>query len=195
MKIFRFLLLISVLWSCSSGDGLQREENGSPKEENPVDKPDDLVIDEGTGTKVVYEKDHILYTFVLQNKDGNADSLFLEGEQISFCFSVTNNSKEDFPYDYRDIGQIKEFGVIYNAENDEYVGKAFARSTTEGRQCVSPGETNGYCIVYPFVEPSTYSHNSESLKKGRYYTKFEGDLPCESFVIALPEFRIDFVVE
>jgi len=148
---------------------------------------DDLSWDISPDSKsqvIEKEIDGIAFKFCLLNEQGKPATVFNEGENISFYFSVTNRSKKDFYYDAYLLGYDKNFLRVFNSSGFDF-GK-----------CYKPlNHTDIGVAAYPFNDGDTYTfivswiHEKEmimkggdfayqsiptqALEKGNYFTNFK----------------------
>ena len=156
----------------------------------------DWEISPGIGGDVIQKKvDGIEFKFCLLNEEGEAATVFNEGENFSFYFSVTNNSnKKLYFYPYFAFDQEIDFCRIYDSKDHDH-GKPFeflgADEIGIGGYPFNSGDA--YVFEQNFVDDrdSTWnwkhgwyeSAHQKPLTKGDYYTefkssfKFEGDQP------------------
>jgi hypothetical protein len=105
------LVFAGIMTSCEkeNTDGLNFREitTGS---ENPV---------------INYVVNGIAFNFCLLNEDGNPSTIFNEGENFSFYFSVMNKRNKSLYFDYDFIYSTEPvFCRVYNADNKDF-GKPY----------------------------------------------------------------------
>ena len=129
--------------------------------------------------------DGIEFKFCLLNEDGEAVTVFNEGENFSFYFSVTNNRNEKlYFYPYFAYSNDNNFCSVYDSD-DEYLGKPFNfKGADEIGIGAYPFESGDTCIFEePWVNSTDTiwrwkygyyeSANQELLAGGNYYTEFK----------------------
>ena len=162
LKISVFLLLFSLM-----GAGCEKEEEQ---------------INNATIQK---EIDGIKFKFCLLNEQGKPDTIFNQGENFSFYFSVTNNSREKYYFYpgyayYNDV----EFCKVYDS-NSQSKGKPYKVNTVldigAGAYPFDIGDS--YIFEQPWAddrdsiwdwgEGTFESTHQKPLDKGNYYTEFQ----------------------
>jgi len=129
--------------------------------------------------------DGISYKFCLLNEAGEAATVFDEGENFSFYFSVTNNRNEDFYFD-PDYARSNKNGFcrVHTTENSD-LGKPYELlyALLVGSPAYPFYSGDSYVFEVPwrddrdsvwFWQKGTYeSTHRELLEKGSYYTGFK----------------------
>ena len=130
------------------------------------------------------EIDGIAFKFCLLNEQGKPATVFNEGENFSFYFSVTNQSKKDFYYDAYLLAYDKKFLRTYTSSNFD-LGKSYnpLLHTDIGIAAYPFNDGDVYIIKVPWlhekgsvlcVENFWYeSIIQKPLVKGFYYTNFK----------------------
>ena len=126
----------------------------------------------------------IVFKFCLLNEQDKPATIFKEGENFSFNFSVTNQSKKDLYYDAYLLSYNKQFLRIYNSSNFDF-GKSYEPILHEDIGIVAYPFNDGdvKIIKVPWlhekqlvlrVEDFRYeSIVQKPLAKGFYYTNFK----------------------
>ncbi|GET22099.1 hypothetical protein [Prolixibacter denitrificans] len=156
------------------------------------------------------EVNGIVFKFCLLNENGAPATIFNEGENFSFFFSVTNNSHNDLYFDpdfayYAD----NSFCKVYTS-NDEDLGKPFKVLTvlTIGTAAYPfpTGESRVFQqswvddrdSVWSWEKATYESTHQPYLEKGNYYTafkyrfRFEGKHSIQTDTLS---FRINFRIQ
>jgi len=174
MKTFILKFSAAFLLLALLGAGCEKEEDGpweiSPQSKNPV---------------ILKEVKGIEFKFCLLNEQGEPSTIFNEGENFTFYFSVTNNRDEKLNFDpgFAYSNDV-DFCEVYNVKN-ENIGRPFQLETAldigSGAYPFDKGETyvfeeqwmdNRKSVWY--WEKGTYvSTHQEPLIKGNYYTAFK----------------------
>lgn len=180
------------------------------------DKSDELVweISSGSEQNIIQNKvKGIVFKFCLLNEEGIPTTVFNEGENFSFYFSVTNNRNEKlyfipvFAYSNED-----DFCRIYNS-SDQDLGKSYY---FKGADLIGigafPFESSSSCIFqqqwidnrntdWKWEHGNFESLNREVLAKGYYYTEFKhnfefvyGDSSSKLYTSTL-SFKIHFKIQ
>lgn len=175
------------------------------------EKEDELLweISPDSKTAVIQKGvDGIEFKFCLLNEEGKPATVFNEGENFSFYFSVTNNSSEKF-YFYPGYAYSDEFSRVYSSNNQDK-GQPYQTINVldigVGAYPFNIGES--YIFEQPWVdvrdsnwswEKATYkSTHKPYLEKGNYYTgfkyrfQFEGEKPVNMDTL---NFKINFKIK
>jgi hypothetical protein len=174
MKTFLLKFSVAFLLLALLGAGCDEEDDGtweiSPQSKNPV---------------ILKEVKGIEFKFCLLNEQGEPSTVFNEGENFTFYFSVTNNRDEDLNFDP---------GFAYSNEND--FCKVFdSKHQDLGKPFLFLGYDKVGSGAYPFLKGQMYVFeqqwldNREStwrwqygyfesaslppLSNGNYYTDFK----------------------
>lgn len=127
----------------------------------------------------------IVFKFCLLNEDGEPATVFNEGENFSFYFSVTNNRNEKlyfipkFAYSNDD-----NFCRIFSLSNQDFGKPYFFRGVELIGIGAFPFESNASCVfqqqwidnrnsAWEWEHAFYESLNREILAKGDYYTEFK----------------------
>ncbi len=148
-------------------------------------KDDIFELDIGDKNAVIQkEVNGIEFKFCLLNEQGEPATIFNEGENFFFQFSIKNNTNESLPfYDYG-YYDLDDFCAV-NSGNKFY-GKPFVYKVYSGtfytadRRLLPPGSENYKFIVPWYDERNDWqlfwgefeSTKQPLLKKGKYYTQF-----------------------
>jgi len=170
IKIFKLSLIALLLSFISAG----------------CQKDDIFELDIGDENAVILKEiDGIEFKFCLLNKEGEPATIFNEGENFTFYFSVTNKSTQDLFFDPNfAYTNDNDFCRIYSS-NNQNLGKPFIFS---GYDKLGLG-------AYPFASGQTYTYQEQwiddrdsiwtwqhgyynsakqaHLIKGDYYTNFK----------------------
>jgi hypothetical protein len=152
----------------------------------------------------------IVFEFYLLNEEGVASTVFNEGENFSFYFSVTNNRNEKFYfYPGYALSYENNFCEVFNSDNKSY-GKPFILGVINLIGIGGfPFDTEAVCF---FKQPWSDNRDSiwrwgpghftstfrERLPKGNYYTsfsypfEFEGESSKYSYPL---QFKINFMIK
>lgn len=156
------------------------------------------------------EVDGIEFKFCLLNEEGKPATVFNEGENFSFYFSVTNNSSEKF-YFYPGYAYSNEdgFSRVYNSDNQDK-GKPYqvinVLDIGVGAYPFNIGESYIFEQSWVDVRDSNWSWGKATykstykpyLEKGNYYTgfkyrfQFEGEKPLKKDTL---NFKINFKIQ
>jgi hypothetical protein len=140
---------------------------------------------ESKNAMIQQEVDGIEFKFCLLNEEGEPATVFNEGENFSFYFSVTNKRDEKLNFDagFAQTNQ-NDFCDIYDSE-DQNIGKPYNVLTVLmiGAGAYPFQSDTTYVFEVPWVdnrndiwfwEKATYeSSHREPLEKGDYYTGFK----------------------
>ncbi len=156
--------------------------------------------------------DGIGFKFCLLNEQGEASTVFNEGENFSFHFSVTNYRTEDFYFDPEYAKENENgFCKIYTSENTD-LGKPFeflyallvgapAYPFNPGNSCVFEVPWSDDRETEWFWKLGTFeSTHKNLLEKGSYYSEFkygflfEGVRGNSDLRIDTLSFRINFEI-
>ncbi len=128
------------------------------------------------------EVDGIEFKFCLLNEQGEPATVFNEGENFTFQFSIKNNTNKSLPfYDYG-FYELNDFLAVKS--DKETFGRPFnliGYNPTKELRWLHAEENNSYNFLVPWYDEreewQLYWGNFESTKqpllnKGRYYTQF-----------------------
>lgn len=130
------------------------------------------------------EIDGIAFKFCLLNEQGKPATVFNEGENFSFYFSVTNCSKKDFYFDAYLLAYDKNFLRIYSSSNYNF-GKSYKPlfHTDIGIAAYPFNDGDSYIFNVPWMHEKEANFKGEdfeyqsiitkSLGKGNYFTGFK----------------------
>lgn len=181
-RIVRFSLTIFIMISIM-GVGCERQDDDILPMEIGPDSKDQIIQNTIDG---------IGFKFCLLNEQGEASTVFYEGENFSFLFSVTNYRTDDFYFvpDYARENE-NDFCRVYTAENSD-LGKPFELLYALGIGMpgypFNPGESYDFEATWCndtesvwFFQNGTYSSTKrEQLNKGSYYTRFKSKFYLKS---------------
>jgi len=130
------------------------------------------------------EIDGIAFKFCLLNEQGKPATVFNEGENFSFYFSVTNQSKKDFFYDAYLLAFDKNFLRIYNSSDFDFEKSYKPLNHTDiGVAAYSFNDGDVYIFKVPWLHEKNSVLCNEKfwyesivrkpLVKGFYYTNFK----------------------
>ncbi len=147
---------------------------------------------------IVKEVDGIEFKFCLLNEQGEPATVFNEGENFTFLFSIKNNTKEKVqasPMSLLPFTYTKDFFAV--KKRNKYYGKAYLYDFPEDYEPVFPeilswlGPSKTYIISSPLCE----NRNDVSLKKGVYYTSFSNTFDFGSVKTDKLTFKINFKIK
>jgi len=127
----------------------------------------------------------IVFKFCLLNEQGQPATVFNEGDNFSFYFSVTNQSKKDFYYNAYKLAYDKNFLRIYASSSNFDFGKSYEPllQTDIGIAAYPFDDGDVYNIKVPWLHEKdsvlcaeNFCYESiiqEPLVKGSYYTSFK----------------------
>jgi hypothetical protein len=203
MKTKKLLLVMSFLFIITGMGGCD-------------DKSDDLVwkISPESGQTVIQnEVDGIIFKFCLLNEAGNPATVFKEGENFTFYFSVTNNRNKklffapDFAY-----SNENGFCDVYTSDGQN-IGMPYkflqALMIGSGAYPFESGESKVFQVQWtdnrdaPWNwEKGTYESSHQApLIKGHYYTEFkhqfwfDGTSDNSDIITDILNFKINFKIE
>ena len=87
------------------------------------------------------EIDGIEFKFCLLNDDGEPSTVFNEGENFTFQFSIKNNINDTLPFSDYGFYKLNDFYAVKSIDN--YYGKAFSfvnNAYSENLRMLPPGE-------------------------------------------------------
>ncbi|MDR1153180.1 MAG: hypothetical protein LBL04_00590 [Bacteroidales bacterium] len=126
----------------------------------------------------------IAFKFCLLNEHGKPATVFGEGENFNFYFSVANQSKKDFYYNAGELSYNKSFLCVYDSSGFDF-GKSYHPLPQRDIGIAAYPFKNGsvHIIKVPWLhekdsvmcaENFCYkSHIQKPLVKGSYYTGFK----------------------
>ena len=151
------------------------------------------------------EVDGVEFKFGLLNENGEPATVFREGENFTFHFSVKNNTTQDLFFD-RNVLLNSEFCTVYAMENNKRIGTPF-----EGKYLYLIGRGAFQLVqggIDSFEVPwednrDEWSHSSISfnsthqkpLSKGSYYTGFTHQFNFENVKTKALTFKITFEIK
>jgi len=169
-----------------------------------------LEISPNSKTAVIQkEVDGIEFKFYLLNEQGNPSTVFNEGENFSFYFSVTNNSGEKLYFEPGFAYSNSNFCKVYSFKNQD-LGQPFRLITVLDIGIGAyPFEKGDTCVfeqlwvddrdsIWDWQKAVYQSTHKEFLPKGDYYTEFKhkfrfaGNQPINSDTL---NFRINFRIK
>ncbi len=219
LKISTILLLFTIMGAgCeneSSPDNpyqKEEEEKENNKEKEEVDEIPLVEISPNSKDTVIQKSiDGIDFKFCLLNENGEPATIFNEGENFSFYFSVINNRENDslcFDPDFvynKDV----DFCKVFDSENQD-LGRPYELLCIEDILICFPFNTaDSYVFEVPWLDRSDATLqwdgqflriHQEPLTQGEYYTGlkyrfgFWRKLFEPSFSIDT-NFRINFVIQ
>ena len=143
-------------------------------------------ISPGSKSQVIEKKiDGIAFKFCLLNEQGKPATVFNEGDNFSFYFSVTNQSKKDFYYDGYRLAFDENFLRVYNLSNFDFEKSYKPLSHTDIGIAAYPfNDGDIYIIKIPWLQHEkdsilcveNFCYESiiqKPLIKGFYYTNFK----------------------
>ena len=192
-------LLLIIL---GSGCGMEHQENERFWEISP----------ESTTSMIETSIDGIGFKFCLLNEQGEPSTIFKEGENFSFYFSVKNNRNERlifFP-EYTFVDR-NDFCRVYSDKNED-LGKPFHGLPHIDLGGLYPFESGESCVfeqawldnremVNWWKGCCYHVDQKEPLEKGSYYTsfnsrfQFDRSLDKPSLKIDTLNFRINFKIQ
>ncbi len=205
LKISTILLLFTIMGAgCENDNSLDNNQEGK-------DSIDEISLN-SKDTVIQKSIDGIDFKFCLLNEDGEPATVFNEGENFSFYFSVINNRDDslyfdmDFIYRYPDINFCK----VFDAENQD-LGRPYKLLTPTDVLIYYPFDPEqSYTFEVSWTENREYiwwhegiasqSLHREPLIKGKYYTglkyqfRFLRKHGGPVLVIDV-NFRINFVIQ
>jgi len=154
----------------------------------------------------------IAFKFCLLNEQGKPATVFNEGDNFSFYFSVSNNSKKDYFYAGGDIACDKNFFRVYNSSGYDF-GKSYSPLPTPEVGIVRFPFNAGtvHIIKVPWLHEKdsilcaeNFCYESiiqKPLVKGIYYTGFkysfyfQGQNESNTFRTDSINFKINFKIQ
>ena len=148
----------------------------------------------------------ISFKFYMLNEKGEKATVFDEGVNFSFCYSVTNNREDSVEYYPTEIYTNRDFFAVKNSNGDFYERPSGMPAILKVYRGVwiKSGET----LVFntPWIdnreswnwELATFLPvNQQPLPKGDYYTEFTSDLDFNHRRLHVENFtfRINFKVQ
>lgn len=148
----------------------------------------------------------IVFEFYLLNENGMKSTMFNEGENFSFCYTVTNNRKKAVEYYPREIYTNIDFFAVKSSNGDFYERPSGMPGVLKEYKGVwiNSGET----LVFntPWIDnreswiwelATFFPVNLQPLPKGDYYTEFTSDLDFNHRGLHVENFtfRINFKIE
>jgi len=137
----------------------------------------------GKQTVIQNEISGISFTFYLMNEEGKPATVFNEGENFYFYFSIKNNSGKNYYYNAYECAYITDFFRVFNSIRMDY-GKSYnvlpMPDLGETGYPFNNGDTYTFKIPWmhsevALCEGEDFSYQSvlrDELKKGTYYTDF-----------------------
>ncbi|QIA09057.1 hypothetical protein [Draconibacterium halophilum] len=180
--LFLFLLFIGA--SCQNDEDLFEIQRG---DENAV---------------IQKEVNGIEFKFCLLNEAGEPATVFNEGENFTFQFSIKNNTKKDIFFDTTVTNADGFFEVHDELKN---YGGPFEKPTYDLLRMPTPigtGEITGLNIKWipeddewAFGTTEFVKAQTESLKAGEYYSMFSHKFDFESIKTNDISFKINFEIK
>jgi hypothetical protein len=171
-------------------------------------KKDDEIFELQIGDKnavIQKEVDGIEFKFCLLNEQREPATIFNEGENFTFHFSIKNNTMQDLFFD-RNVILNSEFCKVYSNENNKTIGTPFEGKYIyligPGAFKLSPGETDSFEVPWVDIRDewshSFISFNSthqKPLSSGSYYTGFTHQFNFENVKTKALTFKITFEIK
>ena len=138
----------------------------------------------GKQTVIQNELSGISFTLYLINEEGKPATVFNEGENFYFYFSIKNNSGKNYYYNAYECGYITDFFRVFSSIGVDY-GKSYKvlpmPDLGETGYPFNNGDTYTFKIPWmhsevALFEGEDFSYQSvlrDKLKKGTYYTSFK----------------------
>ena len=161
---------------------------------------DDDIFELEIGDKnavIVKEVDGVEFKFCLLNEQGKPATIFNEGENFTFSFSIKNNRKEKLhanPDNFQFI-YLKDFFAV--KKRNKYYGKAYLYDFPEDYQPMFPAIMNWFAPSTTKVIDSPLFENTDevSLRKGVYHTNFYYSFDFGSVKTDKLTFKINFEIK
>ena len=162
---------------------------------------DDDIFELEIGDKnavIVKEVDGVEFKFCLLNEQGEPATVFKEGENFKFSFSIKNNRKNNLSFNSPECNYfiyLKDFFAVKKRNN--YYGKAYLFDFPEGFQPLQPAIASWLHPLKTFVYDSSLfeSSDKDSLKRGVYYTGFSYSFDFGSVKTDKLTFKINFEIK
>ncbi len=153
--------------------------------------------------EIIHEVNGIEFKFCLLNEQGQPATVFNEGENFSFRFSIKNKTEESLNYNDRGFVFLKEFFEV-NSKNKSY-GKPYeiiSRGQTKEMKYIHPGSKRSIQLPwsaskeFPIAGYSARGLNKNPLKPNNYYTEFSHKFVFGSNIkLEKLTFKINFKIQ